>query len=29
FHIDENTRKIVVKPVGHRYAQLAMEVFGK
>ncbi|EDO0269267.1 TPA: tRNA (adenosine(37)-N6)-threonylcarbamoyltransferase complex ATPase subunit type 1 TsaE [Listeria monocytogenes] len=29
FHIDENTRKIVVKPVGQRYEQLAMEVFGK
>lgn len=29
FHIDENTRKLVVKPVGERYEQLAMEVFGK
>ncbi|TKK44998.1 tRNA (adenosine(37)-N6)-threonylcarbamoyltransferase complex ATPase subunit type 1 TsaE, partial [Streptococcus agalactiae] len=24
-----NTRKLVVKPVGERYEQLAMEVFGK
>lgn len=29
FHIDENTRKIVAKPVGKRYEQLAMEVFQK
>ncbi|MBC1413592.1 tRNA (adenosine(37)-N6)-threonylcarbamoyltransferase complex ATPase subunit type 1 TsaE [Listeria welshimeri] len=29
FHIDENTRKIVVNPVGERYEQLAKEVFGK
>ncbi|WP_271004473.1 tRNA (adenosine(37)-N6)-threonylcarbamoyltransferase complex ATPase subunit type 1 TsaE [Listeria seeligeri] len=29
FHMDENTRKMVVKPVGKRYEQLAMEVFEK
>ncbi|PZG32828.1 tRNA (adenosine(37)-N6)-threonylcarbamoyltransferase complex ATPase subunit type 1 TsaE [Listeria ivanovii] len=29
FHIDENTRRMVAKPVGKRYERLAMEVFEK